>query len=87
MSRMSTVHRQWTCPKCAETLVVSQSGFTDLMDKASLSATLASKLMRQRIQHKQANCKKDDSSSSSSGVLFKASVAAVGLFTLAKIFS
>ena len=84
MSRTNIVHRQWTCPKCAETLVVSQSDFC--MDKASLSAKLASNLMRQRIQHKQANCK-NDSSSSSSGVLFKASVAAVGLFTLAKIFS
>jgi hypothetical protein len=83
MSRVKTVRKQWTCPKCAKTLVVSRSGIMSDTQKAHLSATLASNLMRQRIQHKQANCK----DGSSGDVLFKTSVAAVGLFTLAKIFS
>jgi hypothetical protein len=77
-----TVNRQWTCPKCAKTLVVSQSGCMTASQRASVSATLATNLMRKRIQHKQANCK-----DSSGGTLFAAGVAAVGVFTLAKIFS
>jgi hypothetical protein len=38
--------------------------------------------MKQRIQHKKANCK-----DSSGGAMFTAGAAAVGLFALAKIFS
>lgn len=79
-----SVHRQWTCPKCARTIMVSQSGYMSATQRANVSATLASNLMRKRIQHKQSGCKEN---SSSGNVLFTTGVAAAGLFALAKVFS
>jgi hypothetical protein len=82
--KMRSVHRQWTCPKCARTIMVSHSGYMYSSDRAAVSARLASNLMKKRIQHKQAGCQKDNASGSS---LFKVGVAAVGLYALTKVFS
>jgi hypothetical protein len=64
--------------------MVSHSDYMYAFQRASVSARLSSDLMKKRIEHKQNGCKDHKSSS---GLLFKSGVAAVGLFALAKVFS